>query len=120
MTGTSEPMITSREQLVCVLRSAAELEHLLSCQYLFAGFSLRRTLADFPQGGSEDEKRLVMTRNQRWGFKVMQIARQEMEHLGEFIPWCSMDDVRRWRVHQQRARLTLRLDSKFSHGVFIG
>jgi len=82
VTGASDTKICTREQLVCVLRSAAELEHLLTCQYLFAGFSLRRTLADFPPGGSEDAKRVVMTRNQRWGFKVMEIARQEMEHLG--------------------------------------
>lgn len=79
---TASPKITSREQLICVLRSAAELEHLLACQYLFAGFSLRRTLEDFPPGGSDEAKLLVISHNQRWGWKVMEIARQEMEHLG--------------------------------------
>lgn len=74
--------ITSRQQLVCVLRSAAELEHLLTCQYLFAAFSLRKTLDDFPPGGEVEAKQLVMARNQRWGYKVLEIARQEMEHLG--------------------------------------
>lgn len=82
MTPSSQSKISSREQLACVLRLASQLEHLLACQYLFAGFSLRRELTDFPPGGDEKAKRMVMARNQRWGFKIMQIARQEMEHLG--------------------------------------
>ena len=82
MAESDLPTIESREQLVCVLRMASQLEHLLACQYLFAGFSMRKTLSDFPAGGDEEQKLLVMARNQRWEFKVMQIARQEMEHLG--------------------------------------
>lgn len=77
-----ETKIQTREQLVCVLQMASRLEHLLACQYLFAAFSLRKDLSDFPPGGSENAKRLVMARNQRWAYKIMQIARQEMEHLG--------------------------------------
>ena len=83
MASSPEPSrIKSRRQLACVLRQAAQLEHLLACQYLFAGFTLRKQLSDFPAGGDEAAKQVIITRNQRWGFKVMQIARQEMEHLG--------------------------------------
>jgi len=79
---SADTKIKSREQLVCVLHMASRLEHLLACQYLFAAFTLRKDLRDFPAGGNENAKRLVMARNQRWGYKIMEIARQEMEHLG--------------------------------------
>ena len=47
MSAKDEPLIKTTEDLAAALRIAAELEHGLCCQYLFAGFTLRRTLDDF-------------------------------------------------------------------------
>ena len=76
-------MIETPEQLAAALRIAAELEHGLCCQYLFAGFTLRRTLDDFADlpALSEDDKRHVMALTQAWATQIMLVARQEMEHL---------------------------------------
>jgi len=67
------------------LRLAAELEHGLMCQYLFAAYSLKR----YPYerfDGSKKKKEVLseaeLERVRRWAMKVTLIARQEMEHLG--------------------------------------
>ena len=78
--------IGSAEELAAALRIAAELEHGLCCQYLFAAFTLRRTLEDFagvPAG--EDAKRHVMALTQAWATQILTVARQEMEHLAIVI-----------------------------------
>jgi hypothetical protein len=62
-----------REQLLHMLAEAAEIEHNLLCNYLYASFSLRR--AD--EGLSEAEAGAV----QRWRKLVSGIAVQEMGHL---------------------------------------
>lgn len=54
---------------------AAELEHSLMCQYLFAAYSLKRR----PDEGLTPSQ---LERVRRWGSKVTFIARQEMAHLG--------------------------------------
>jgi hypothetical protein len=78
--------IGSAEELAGALRIAAELEHGLCCQYLFAAFTLRRTLEDFagvPAG--EDAKLHAMALTQAWATQILTVARQEMEHLAIVI-----------------------------------
>ena len=74
-------LITSRAHLIERLHQASEAEHSLCCQYLYAAFSLRRTLADFPEQSRGDTAELVMTATQAWAYAIYYIARQEMEHL---------------------------------------
>jgi hypothetical protein len=74
--------ITNREDLIKALRFASELEHMLSCEYLFASFSARKNLADFEPGGDEARQRVTLDRVRPWISQVNMIARQEMEHLG--------------------------------------
>lgn len=68
-------MVTAhRESLIYVLGKAAELEHLIMCQYLYAAFSLKER---------EDEgipAELVKT-VRRWRRELLSIAGQEMLHL---------------------------------------
>jgi hypothetical protein len=82
---TERPRITSRAQLIDALRLAAELEHGLMCQYLFAAYSLKRY--PYERWDGPDKTRELMTeaeleRVRRWAMKITLIARQEMEHLG--------------------------------------
>lgn len=65
----------SRHQLINALSQAAELEHLLCCAYLYAGFSLKRTPDDTLTPAETETTR-------KWQASIMHIARQEMEHLG--------------------------------------
>lgn len=60
------PQMGPRDEAVFLLHTAAEIEHALMVQYLYAAWSLR---AD----GSE--------RVQRWRREVLQVAREEMAHL---------------------------------------
>lgn len=79
------PAITTRAQLVDALRLAAELEHGLMCQYLFAAYSLKRypyECWDGPQKTKELMTQAELERVRRWAMKITLIARQEMEHLG--------------------------------------
>jgi hypothetical protein len=70
--------IGSREELIQALRTAAELEHGLCCQYLFAAFTMRKTKEDFD---SDPNHLIVLQIAQRWEAVLMLVARQEMEHL---------------------------------------
>jgi hypothetical protein len=67
-------VIQHREALIYILGKAAELEHLIICQYLFAAFSLKR---DSSEGVSMDLLPLV----ERWRRDLLGIAGQEMLHL---------------------------------------
>ena len=67
--------IHTREELIQVLGIAAELEHNLMCQYLFAAYSLKRSADE----GLTD---VQVERARRWGSAITMVARQEMEHLG--------------------------------------
>jgi hypothetical protein len=80
--ASNEPKIANRDQLLTALKTGAEVEHLLCCEYLYAGFSIRRSLADFPPGGDESAHRVTLDRATPWLAQLYQIARQEMEHLG--------------------------------------
>ncbi|MEC3952788.1 ferritin-like domain-containing protein [Nocardia sp. CDC153] len=67
-------VIEHREALIYMLCQAAELEHGIMCQYLFAAFSLK-TSAD--EGLSADE----LVKVTRWRKLVSHVATQEMLHL---------------------------------------
>jgi len=76
--GKSDPegviRIERRESLIYTLGKAAELEHLIICQYLFTAFSLKR---DSSEGLPPDLVPVV----QHWARELMHIAEQEMLHL---------------------------------------
>jgi hypothetical protein len=66
---------THRRRLVELLTEAAELEHALMCQYLYAALSMKRRIEE---GVSWQQLELM----RRWEASIMLICRQEMEHLG--------------------------------------
>lgn len=68
-------MIKTREELIYLLTQAAELEHLLICQYLYTAFSIKRSEAE---GLTPLQQNAV----DEWGQLLLLISRQEMEHLG--------------------------------------
>ncbi len=74
--GTAEPrlVIEHREALIYMICEAAELEHGLMCEYLFAAFSLKNHVGE---GVSEDQLQAI----QRWRSTVLGVAAQEMLHL---------------------------------------
>lgn len=68
-----EPRLAPRDELIFLLHTAAEIEHALMVQYLFAWFSLRtgdQTLTD-------DQRTLVGN----WASAIFQVAKEEMGHL---------------------------------------
>jgi CDGSH-type Zn-finger protein/truncated hemoglobin YjbI len=67
-------VIEHREALYYMLCEAAELEHGIMCQYLYAAFSLKQSEAE---GLSPSEAQAV----QRWRKHINHIATQEMLHL---------------------------------------
>jgi len=67
--------IKSREELIYALCEAAEIEHGLTCVYLFAAFSMKNMLDE-----GIDEIQQDKIRN--WKSVITRVARQEMEHLG--------------------------------------
>src|SRR5436305_13403382 len=76
--GRAEPeapfVIEHREALIYMLCEAAELEHGIMCQYLFAAFSLKQRT---DEGLSEEELAVVT----RWRKAVAHVATEEMLHL---------------------------------------
>ena len=70
------PTIQTREDLIHALSEAAELEHGIICQYLFAAFSLKSHLDE----GKVTWAQLECVRE--WKSTILLMARQEMEHLG--------------------------------------
>src|SRR5215469_5635873 len=67
-------VIEHREALIYMLCEAAELEHGIMCQYLFAAFSLKQN-AD--EGLTDDQVAAV----RRWRDRISHVAVQEMLHL---------------------------------------
>jgi hypothetical protein len=63
-----------REALIYTLGKAAELEHLIMLQYLFAAFSLKQTVSE----GLTTETLVAV---QRWRDTLLSIGGQEMLHL---------------------------------------
>ena len=76
--GTAAPeapfVIEHREALIYMLCQAAELEHGIMCQYLFAAFSLKQTAAE----GLTEAQLAAVT---RWRKQISHVATQEMLHL---------------------------------------
>ncbi len=84
---TATPTLQNRSELIAALRFAAIIEQMLALEYLYAGFSVRRTLADFPAERCAKEAgrlralaELDIVRS--WLAQTYLITRQEMEHLG--------------------------------------
>jgi len=67
-------VIEHREALIYMLCEAAELEHGIMCQYLFAAFSMKEQAAE---GLTEDQAAAV----RRWRKQISHVAAQEMLHL---------------------------------------
>jgi hypothetical protein len=67
-------VIEHREALIYMICEAAELEHCLMCEYLFAAFSLKDGVGE---GVSEDQLAAI----QRWRSTLLGVAAQEMLHL---------------------------------------
>jgi len=67
-------MINTHQELVLALSEAAELEHSLICQYLFAAYSIKN------QADAIAAADVVLFA--AWQEKILNVARQEMGHLG--------------------------------------
>jgi CDGSH-type Zn-finger protein/truncated hemoglobin YjbI len=67
-------VIEHREALIYMLCEAAELEHGIMCQYLFAAFSLKQSAEE----GLTEAQVAAVT---RWRKQVLHVAAQEMLHL---------------------------------------
>jgi Ferritin-like len=67
-------VIEQREALIYMLCEAAELEHAIMCQYLFAAFSLKQ---DQAERLTDEELEAVL----RWRRLIFHVAAQEMLHL---------------------------------------
>jgi hypothetical protein len=66
--------VESREELVYLLGEACELEHGLLCEYLYAQFSLKRSVGE----GVTAEQ---LARIQAWELILIDVIKQEMLHL---------------------------------------
>ena len=67
-------VVEHREELIFLLRQAAELEHTIMCEYLFAAFTLKQR-AD--EGLTADQVAAV----DRWRKQILAVAKQEMLHF---------------------------------------
>ena len=67
-------VIEHREALIYMLCEAAELEHGIMCQYLFAAFSLKQQIDE----GLTDEQLDAVN---RWRTTILHVAAEEMLHL---------------------------------------
>ena len=67
-------VIEHREALIYMLCQAAELEHGIMCQYLYAAFSLKQSQ---DEGLTADETSAV----NRWRKQISHVATQEMLHM---------------------------------------
>ncbi len=67
-------IIENREELLFLLGEAAQLEHMLMCEYLFAVFSLKR---DVSEGVTPEQLDAI----KRWDRVISEVATQEMLHL---------------------------------------
>jgi hypothetical protein len=67
-------VIEHRDALIYMLSEAAELEHAIMCQYLFAAFSLK---ASTDEGLTERQLAAIT----RWKTVILKVAAEEMLHL---------------------------------------
>lgn len=68
-------MIDTREELMYALYEAAELEHGLMVQYLFAALTMKKRLDEGITGAQQELIR-------KWEGQILIVAREEMAHLG--------------------------------------
>ena len=68
------PQIATREDLIDALMHAAEMEHAIMCQYLYAAFSIDRMSPALSPAHAELARTFVI--------ELLRIARQEMAHFG--------------------------------------
>lgn len=68
-------MISTREGLIDALHEAAELEHGLMLQYMFAAMSVKKRLDEGITGAQQEALR-------DWEGRVLSVMREEMAHLG--------------------------------------
>src|SRR5512133_3088807 len=66
-------VVEDRKELTYLLCQAAELEHAVMCEYLYAAFSLKSTAG---RGVRDDQLEVV----ERWRRVLLDIAREEMLH----------------------------------------
>lgn len=69
-------MVNTREELIDALTEAAELEHGLLLQYLFASFSLKRRT---DEGITHRQQAMLV----EWERAILSVAHEEMLHLGQ-------------------------------------
>jgi Ferritin-like len=69
-----DPPVASKAELVSLLRQAAELEHGLCCQYLYAAFTLKA-------GGDPGLTASQAALTAQWRQQITRVAVQEMYHL---------------------------------------
>ncbi|MBV8373174.1 MAG: hypothetical protein JOY69_07920, partial [Candidatus Eremiobacteraeota bacterium] len=69
--------VETREELLYLLTRASELEHDLACSYLYAGYSIKTSLAE----GGLTPAELAAIRV--WKQKIAGVAVEEMLHLGQ-------------------------------------
>jgi hypothetical protein len=67
-------VVEHREQLIYLLREAAELEHTILCEYLFAAFTMKQRV---DEGLTAAQLEAV----DRWRTVILTVAKQEMLHL---------------------------------------
>ena len=67
-------VIEHRSSLIYMLCGAAEVEHAVMCEYLFAAFSLKRSVSE----GLTHEQLAAVG---RWRSTILTVAKQEMLHL---------------------------------------
>ena len=67
-------VIEHREALIYMLCEAAELEHGIMCQYLFAAFSMKQSTGEGLTAGE-------LEKVTRWRKRIIHVATQEMLHL---------------------------------------
>ena len=73
MRGESAIVVEDRKELTYLLCQAAELEHAVMCEYLYAAFSLKSTAGP---GVRDDQLEVI----ERWRQVLLDIAREEMLH----------------------------------------
>ncbi len=73
-------MTVNKDEMIALLREAAELEHQLMVQYLFAAYSLKTEPDDYPVASASEAERLAL-RNRGWRDVILAVAREEMGHL---------------------------------------
>ena len=69
-----DSIIKNRDQLICALHEASELEQGLMCMYLFAALSMKKANESGITPAQAEQIR-------RWEANILMVCRQEMEHL---------------------------------------